>query len=259
MSIGNNPTDFRVYKTLDGGATWTIQFENQIPTGFYDGFAFWTPHRGILVGDSVNGVFPDFRTLDGMTWHDISSNMPPALPGEFSFASSGTCVTTQGGRKAWIATGGADVARVLATTDQGNTWIAYDTPLFSGPNGGAFTVDFRDPHHGIVGGGDLVAPNNAGTAVSNDGGVTWTLTAPPPVTGAIFGLSYVGQTGRGGGNNLGRAVVITANDGGAAWTPDEGTTWFPLPNVTGFWAVAFATPKAGWLVGTDGRILKISF
>jgi hypothetical protein len=54
-------------------------------------------------------------------------------------------------------------------------------------------------------------------------------------------------------------VVITANDGGAAWTPDEGNTWFTLPGVTGFWAVAFATPKAGWLVGTDGRILKISF
>jgi hypothetical protein len=55
-------------------------------------------------------------------------------------------------------------------------------------------------------------------------------------------------------------VVITANDGGAAWTPDEGTTWFTLPDVTGFWAVAFASPKAGWLVnGTDGRILKISF
>ena len=29
MSIGANPTDFRVYKTLDSGATWTIQFENQ--------------------------------------------------------------------------------------------------------------------------------------------------------------------------------------------------------------------------------------
>ena len=43
MSIGDNPTDFRVYKTLDGGATWTIQFENQNPSGFYDGFAFWTP------------------------------------------------------------------------------------------------------------------------------------------------------------------------------------------------------------------------
>ena len=118
-----------------------------------------------------------------------------------------------------------------------------------------------------MGGGDLDAgdPNNARTAISSDGGRTWTLTNPPPVTGAIFGLSYVGQTGRGGGNNLGRAVVITANDaptfttGAAAWTPDEGNTWFTLPGVSGFWAVAFATPKAGWFVGTDGRILKISF
>lgn len=260
MSIGDNPTDFRVYKTLDGGATWTIQFENQIPTGFYDGFAFWTPHRGILHGDSVNGVFPDFRTLDGTTWQDISNNMPPALPGEFSFASSGTCVTTQGGRNAWICTGGSDIARVLATRDGGDTWNAYNTPLVSSPSAGAFTVDFRDPHHGIVGGGDLDPgdPNNARTATSSDGGQTWTLTNPPPVTGAIFGLSYVGRTGGGVGGH-GRAVVITANDGGAAWTPDEGDTWFALPGVSGFWAVAFATPMAGWLVGTDGRILKISF
>lgn len=267
MSIGANPTDFRIYKTVDGGATWTIQFENQNPNAFYDGFAFWTPQRGIAQSDSVNGVFPDIRTTDGTTWEDISNNMPPALPGEFSFASSGTCVTTQGGKNAWIATGGAVIARVLATTDKGNTWNAYDTPLFSSPSGGAFTVDFRDPFHGIVGGGDLDPgnPNNARTATSDDGGQTWTLTNPPPVTGAIFGLSYMGQTGNGAGNNLGRTVVITANDpptfatGTAAWTPDEGNTWFTLPGVSGFWAVAFASPKAGWLVGTDGRILKISF
>ncbi len=263
MSIGTSgdPTDFRIYKTTDGGATWTIQFVNQNPDAFYDGIAFWTPLRGIAHSDSVDGVFPDIRTTDGMTWQDISNNMPPALPGEFSFAASGTCVTTQGGRNAWIATGGATIARILATTDQGNTWNAYGTPLVSSPSAGAFTVDFRDPFHGIVGGGDLdpANPNDARTAVSSDGGRTWALTNPPPVTGAIFGLSYVGQTGRGAGNNLGRAVVITANDGGAAWTPDEGNTWYALQDVSGFWAVAFASPHAGWLVGTDGRILKISF
>ena len=122
LSIGTSgdPTDFRIYKTVDGGATWTIQFENHNPNAFYDGFAFWTPHRGIAHSDSVNGVFPDLRTTDGTTWQDIS-NMPPALPGEFSFASSGTCVTTQGGRNAWIATGGATIARILATRDGGNT------------------------------------------------------------------------------------------------------------------------------------------
>ena len=116
MSIGANPTDFRIYKTTDGGATWTMQFENQNPNAFYDGFAFWTPRRGIAHSDSANGVFPDLRTTDGTTWQDISNNMPPALPGEGSFASSGTCVTTQGGRNAWIATGVAAIAREGAIT-----------------------------------------------------------------------------------------------------------------------------------------------
>jgi photosystem II stability/assembly factor-like uncharacterized protein len=262
MSIGTSgdPGDFRIYKTEDGGATWTLQFQNQLPGAFYDCFAFWTPGRGIAQSDSVNGVFPTLRTTDGTTWQDISGNMPPALPGEGSFAASGTCFATQGGRNAWVATGASSIARILATRDGGDTWNAYDTPLVTGPSAGAFTVAFRNPWNGIVGGGDLDPsdPNSAGTAISSDGGVTWTLTNPPPVTGAIFGLSYVGKNGIGGGND-GRAVVITANQGGAAWTPDEGTTWYTLPGVSGFWSVAFASPKAGWLVGTGGRILKISF
>jgi hypothetical protein len=29
--------------------------------------------------------------------------------------------------------------------------------------------------------------------------------------------------------------------------------------VTGYWAVAFGSPKTGWLVGTEGRILRIDF
>jgi len=260
QSIGANPEDFRIYKTVDGGATWTMQFQNQNPLAFYDCFAFWTPNRGISFSDSVNGVFPNLRITDGMVWEDISANMPPALPGEAGFAASGTCVATQGGQNAWIATGGSTVARVLATTDGGEAWNAYDTPLVSSPSAGAFTVAFRNPWNGIVGGGDLdpANPDMARTAVSADGGMTWTLTNPPPVTGAIFGLAYA--QGIGGGDGYGsRTVVVTANAGGAAWTPDEGMTWYTLPGVTGYWAVAFASPKAGWLVGTDGRILKISF
>jgi photosystem II stability/assembly factor-like uncharacterized protein len=273
QSIGNNPTDFRIYKTVDGGASWVMQFQNQNLSAFYDCFAFWTPKRGISHSDSVNGVFPDLRTTDGKTWQDISGNMPPALPGEASFASSGTCVATQGAKNAWIATGGSTIARILATRDGGNTWNAYNTPLVSSPSAGAFTVDFRGPWHGIVGGGDLdpADPNNARTAISNDGGQSWTLTNPPPVTGAIYGLSYVSRArksgdqgdvdegGDGEQEGIRRYVVITANAGGAAWTPNEGKTWFTLPGVTGYWAVAFANPKAGWLVGTGGTILKISF
>lgn len=264
QSIGGGPNDFRIYKTTDGGATWTIEFRNDLNGAFYDCFAFWTPTRGITHSDSVNGVFPDRRTTNGLTWPSIANRMPPALPGEFSFAASGTCVATEGSANAWIATGGASVARILATRDGGNTWNAYDTPIISSPSAGAFSVAFRDPSHGIVAGGDLDPgdPNHAQTATSEDGGKTWKLTNPPPVTGAIFCVSYahaVPVGGREGNGEDGRTVVVTANAGGAAWSPDEGTTWFSLPGVTGFWAVAFASPKAGWMVGVNGEILKISF
>ena len=263
MSIGNNTTDFRIYKTLDGGATWTIEFTNETQNAFYDCFAFWTPRRGIAHSDSVNGVFPDIRTTDGTNWESISANMPPALSGEASFAASGTCITTQGGRNAWIATGGSSIARILATRDGGNTWNAYDTPLVSSPSAGAISVAFRDPWNGVVGGGDLASNNSADVAASHDGGKTWALTNKPPVKGAIFCLSYV--QGASHGDHGGHAVVITAEtepnftSGPAAWSPDEGTTWFKLPHVSGFWAVAFATPQAGWFVGNNGKILKISF
>jgi photosystem II stability/assembly factor-like uncharacterized protein len=55
-----------------------------------------------------------------------------------------------------------------------------------------------------------------------------------------------------------RAVVVTG-PGGAAWSPDEGDTWVNLTGLANYWAVAFASPHAGWLVGTQGRIVKISF
>ena len=66
-------------------------------------------------------------------------------------------------------------------------------------------------------------------------------------------------------DDLDRAVVVTAetepdfSSGSAAWTPDEGHHWFTLPNVSGYWAVAFADPHHGWFVGNNGQILKISF
>jgi len=269
MSIGNNTTDFRIYKTTDGGATWDIQFTNETVNAFYDCFAFWTPERGIAHSDSVSGVFPAIRTTDGMTWESIASNMPPALPGEASFSSSGTCITTQGQNNAWITTGGSTISRILATTDGGNTWNAYDTPLVSSPSAGGFSVAFRDARHGIVGGGDLSSNGYGQTAISSDGGHIWTLTNPPPIPGAIFCLAYAnGLRHRHQGANNGafdRTVVVTSemlpnfSSGSAAWTPDEGGHWFTLSQVSGYWAVGFANPSAGWFVGNNGQILKISF
>lgn len=244
----------RIYKTRDGGQTWTRQFKNSKPQAFYDCFDFWTPQRGITFSDPVSGIFPVIRTRDGRTWRDIGERMPPALAGEFGFAASGTCVATQGGQRAWIATGGAATARILATTDGGNHWKAYATPIPSGESGGAFSVAFRDRFRGLVAGGDLEATGvvSDNVARSRDGGQTWVSTRDPaPIPGAVFGLDYVpGQQ---------RRRVVATGPGGTAWSTDEGDTWSLIPGLTNFWAVAFATRKAGWLVGTEGRIVKISF
>lgn len=242
----------RIYKTEDGGATWDLQIQNTDPLGFWDCFAFWNSTQGLTMADSVAGRIPALRTLNGETWQDIGDKLPPAVPGgEFAFAASGTCVATVGKKWAWIGTN----ARILKTTDQGETWAAYESPIPPGPTGtgGVFSVDFRNPARGVVGGGDFLATDIVDNfARSHNGGKTWELGTNAPIPGAIFGLDYVGTPGR-------PRYIVATGPAGAAWTPDEGDTWNLLEGVEGFWAVAFASPDAGWLVGVGGTILKVSF
>ncbi|MDQ3221990.1 MAG: hypothetical protein M3Q75_00705 [Gemmatimonadota bacterium] len=253
LSAGEGANN-RIYKTEDGGRTWDLQFQAPPDTRFfYDCFDFWTPNRGITFADAVNGRFPVIKTTDGEHWRNIGTQLPPAQDGEAGFAASGTCVTTQGGKRAWIGTGGGAKARILATTNGGDSWTSHDVPILQGtPTSGVVSVDFRDPHHGILGGGDVVAsdvPQN-NVARSSDGGHTWIQATSTPFTGAVYGLSYV--------PSLKRTVVATGPSG-AAWSPDEGATWSLLPGVSGFWAVGFSNQSTGWLVGGGGTILKIEF
>lgn len=243
----------RIYKTEDGGDTWTLQFRNDDPRAFYDCFAFWSPARGLVFSDGVDGRFPARRTTDGRTWEDIGGRLPGAAAGEGGFAASGTCVATWGSDRAWIVTGGSTAARVLATRNAGKDWAAHATPIGGREGAGGFTIAFRDADHGILAGGDLgeSGPPAANVAVTRDAGRHWDLVAPTPFRGAAYGLSYV--------PGADRPLVVATGPGGAAWSADEGGSWSPLPDVKDYWAVAFAGPGAGWLVGTEGRILKMSF
>lgn len=243
----------RIYKTEDGGEHWTLQFKNRDPNAFYDCFSFWAPRRGITMSDAVDGVFPVIRTTNGQAWKNIGPRLPAAQAGEAAFAASGTCVATEGDANAWIATGGAAKARILATTDGGDTWNAYETPIVQGtPSSGGISVAFRDARHGILGGGDLAITDafTKNVALTLNGGKTWYLTNHPTFTGSIYGLAYVPSAGR---------TVVATGPKGAAWTADEGGHWTALEGAADYWAVAFASPAAGWLVGTDGRILKVTF
>ena len=146
------------------------------------------------MSDAVDGRFPVIRVTNGTNWHNIATKLPAAQAGEAAFAASGTCVATEGEDNAWIATGGAAKARILATTDGGDTWKAYNTPIVQGTGAsGGISVAFRDRLHGILGGGNLEITDafTKNVARSSDGGKSWHLAKHPTFTGSIYGLAYV--------------------------------------------------------------------
>ncbi|MFW6088463.1 MAG: WD40/YVTN/BNR-like repeat-containing protein, partial [Gemmatimonadota bacterium] len=97
----------RIYRTDDGGESWTLQWTNDEPDGFYDCIDFWSADRGAVYGDAVESELRILRTVDGGAhWTRLAgSALPEALPGEGGFAASGTCFVTGSAGRGWVATG----------------------------------------------------------------------------------------------------------------------------------------------------------
>ena len=241
----------RIYKTNDGGRTWTLQFVNREPAAFFDCLDFWDPTTGVAFSDAVDEQFIIVRTEDGEHWERIPPpNLPAAQLGEGSFAASGTCVTTYGDSLGWIGTGAADVARVLRTTDRGHTWTAHPTPLVAGPAAGITSVAFRDGRVGVVAGGAIDRPEDwtDNVAVTADGGLTWSLAGKPTFQGPVYGGFYaVGPSS---------AVLVAVGPNGASYSEDDGLSWSVLDSGD-YWGIGFVSLGAGWLTGPGGRIVKV--
>lgn len=242
----------RIYKTMDAGQVWTLQFTNPDPKGFYDAIAFWDERNGLAVGDPVDGRFAVVRTADaGRTWTPIApTDRPSALPGDGMFAASGTCLTVQGRTNAWFGTGGADRARVFRSADGGLTWEEAAVPLAAGtPSAGIFSIAFRDARHGIAVGGDYRKERESGAnaAVTEDGGRTWRASAP--LRGFRSAVAFVGDS-RG-------LTLIAVGPAGTDRSSDVGRTWSAVGEV-GFDAVsASRTGRTVWASGDHGRIGRI--
>ena len=248
LSIGNG-TDSRIYRTDDGGASWTQTWVNGEPDAFYDCLDFWDDNRGLAFSDAVDGEFRFIQTSDGgRTWTQIpQANLPPAQVGEGSFASSGTCLAVSGEATAWQATGNAETARLLATTDRGATWTSTDLPIIGGEAKGGASVAFGPDGLAVVVGGDIAAPAEfaPSVAVTTDGGQTWEAGGQLPFTGALYGAAFVPGT----------ASVLGVGPGGVALSRDGGRSWEGLSEVT-HWGLAAVAGRA-WLVGPEGRITRV--
>jgi photosystem II stability/assembly factor-like uncharacterized protein len=252
MSAGSGDQS-RIYKTTDGGASWTLQFTNDLPEAFYDCMDFWDADHGIAFSDAVDGRMVIIATENGgASWTRIAPPaLPAALPGEGAFAASGTCLITRPPSHAWIGMGNTTSTRVLHTTDRGRSWTVSTTPLVSGEGSGVTSVAFRDASTGVVMGGSLGAPDehSDNVAVTTDGGRAWRLAGRPQITGAIYGGAYVP------GARVPTLVAVGPN--GADYSLNDGASWTRLDTLA-YWAVGFASPDAGWAVGPGGRITRFA-
>jgi photosystem II stability/assembly factor-like uncharacterized protein len=253
MSIGNGE-DSRIYRTSDGGKTWTETFRNTEPTAFYDCLDF-NGSNGLALSDPVDGKFRIASTSDGgKSWTVLpNAGMPEALPGEFAFAASGTCLVSGPGRTAWFASGGGDRPRVFRTDDGGLHWKATDSPMASGEAAGIFSLAFRGPLFGVAVGGDFLRPKEAdkATSVTYDGGRSWKLVPSDKAPkGYRSGSAFVPWS---------PATVVAVGPSGSDFSLDGGRSW------TQFYDGSFDSVECAghgfhagcWASGAKGAVGKL--
>jgi photosystem II stability/assembly factor-like uncharacterized protein len=240
--------DSRIYKTVDGGRTWNLQFTNANRDAFFDAMAFWDTTHGIALSDPKKGQFPLVVTEDGGAhWKPLAPiELASALPNEGAFAASGTCLVTHGPNDVWFGTGGAKTSRVFHSQDRGQHWTASDTPIPAGvASAGIFSIAFRDANHGIAVGGDYRKPNDAAdnAAITADGGRTWKLIDRP------FGYRS--------GVACAKDCWIAVGTSGSDISRDDGLTWKPLDHEN-YNSVSFTRTGDGWAAGPRGRIARFA-
>lgn len=245
MSAGEGRAS-RLYKTTDGGASWTLLRANG-PEGFWDAFGLWDATHGILMGDAVNGRFALLTTTDGVNW--VEQQGPRAEKGEAAFAASGTALVTRGTREAWFATGGPGGGRVFRTEDAGKSWSVTRTPLRPASEGaGIFSLAIAGAR-GVAVGGDYTKPGEAGenVAISDDSGARWSRPAGAP-RGYRSAVVYVPE----------RRAWVAVGTSGSDISEDDGRTWRGFDD--GAWnALSVAADGAVWAVGPEGRVARLLF
>ena len=254
----------KIYRTENGGETWVLVYQTTQHGVFLDGIDFWDRNKGICLGDPINGKLFILTTEDGgRSWQELPfENRPVGLPGEASFAASGTSILTFGKGDVFIGTGGSKKARVFRSEDYGRSWKVSETPLAAGVTSGIFGLRFWSKKNGIAVGGDYkkTTDSTLNVLTTNDGGITWALekkmTNP---TGLKEGVDiYHKANATWNGDTQIRAdnyILVAVGPSGSSSSVDRGKTWRPIGKEP-FHAVSFAG-NIGFAVGGNGLIGRI--
>jgi len=232
-----------ILRTIDGGDTWQLVFENKTKGMFLDAMEFWNEQAGIVIGDPINGHFFIARTFDGgQSWQGIPENLSPvADSGEACFASSGTNIRKLTKKEAVFITGG-----LVSHVQVRNKKIRL--PLIDGKETtGANSIAVKNKKTWMVVGGDFNTKDSStkNAVISFDGGKTFVLPDVPP-TGYRSCVEF-----------LKKKQWITCGLNGVDITNDDGKTFSNISK-EGFHVLRKAKKgKTVYFAGGGGRIGKM--
>jgi photosystem II stability/assembly factor-like uncharacterized protein len=240
-----------ILKTVDGGETWKVVYENKTEGMFLDAMEFWNDQSGIVIGDPVGGKVFIARTFDeGNTWKELPEKYKPAVDsGEAFFAASGTNVRVLDKDEAVMVSGG--VSSRLFIRDVKTTLPLLQGSETTGAN--SIAVLDRKKYRGgntmIVVGGDFNKPqsDSLNCFISTDRGQSWKAPAQGP-KGYRSCVEYINKE-----------TAITCGLNGVDISADGGNTWRSIAT-EGFHTVRKAKKgNAVYLCGGGGKVGKLAF
>jgi photosystem II stability/assembly factor-like uncharacterized protein len=245
MSSGDGDKS-RIYKTTDGGKSWTLQYSDKRAGFFLDSLACDSKMHCVALSDPVDGKFLVLATVDGGQWKELPRDkMLAILPGEGAFAAGGRAIALCGKNKIYFGTGGGRSPRVFRSRDQGFSWTAMEIPITGGSaSSGIFGISCGENGTVIAVGGDYKEPDAAKlvAAHSEDSGATWHLAQQQPggYRSAVAEFSVNGYVA------VGTDGTDVSHDRGIHW---EHTDQLNLN------ALSFLG-DSGWAVGPKGTIAR---
>ncbi len=232
-------------RTIDGGDSWQVVFENKNKGMFLDAMEFWNEQAGIVIGDPINGRFFIGRTFDGgQTWQGIPENISPvADSGEACFASSGTNIRKLTKKEAVFITGGL-VSNVHIRDTKTRLPLA-DSKESTGAN----SIAVKNKKNWMIVGGDFNKKDDSSknAVITFDAGKTWISPTTPP-TGYRSCVEY-----------LKKKQWITCGLNGVDISNDDGKNFSNISKES-FHVVRKAKKgKAVYFAGSGGRVGKLEW
>ena len=231
-AIFNTGANQGLYKTTDGGTTWTKKGGVYGASSFANVVHFFNDNDGFAQGDPIGGYFELYTTNDGgESWTRVpQANIPAPTTGEYGITGNYCGV----GNSIWY---GTNAGRVFYSSDKGMTWGATLTPF-----GAANVVQplFKNENVGIAFRSYLDMGLEPTLNVTTDGGVTWSALN---VTGDMRArwFDYLPGTT---GTWVGSSAEVGAE--GISYTIDDGANWNDLTVGVPVLAPEFVDNQTGW-------------